>query len=367
MIPILEILKESVERNATDIHLTPGMPPALRIDKRIVPMDCEDLTPDLSKDMIYSILSTDQKEKLEKNLEVDFAFSLESLARFRGNAFHDRGSVCCALRKIPIEVPTMRELNLPQAVEPLMQKTRGLILVTGPTGSGKSTTLAAMLNKINSEYPYHIITIEDPIEYIHHHQKSILQQREVGQDTLSFANSLKYALRQDPDVILVGEMRDLETISSALTAAETGHLVFSTLHTDSATESINRIIDVFPPYQQQQVRAQLSLTLEAVLVQRLLPRASGKGLVMAMEIMMATPAIRALIRDNRIHEIYGTLQTSQKFGMQTMNMALYDYVRRGLLSMQTALLTSPNPDELARMKEKGDAAIAATQTGNTRR
>ncbi|MFA5031801.1 MAG: type IV pilus twitching motility protein PilT [bacterium] len=354
MINVLDLLKEAVEKGATDLHLTAGIPPAFRIDQRLVPADCESLLPDVCKDLIYSMLSTEQKELLEKNLEVDFAFSLESLARFRGNAFYERGNICCALRRISIEIPTLRELGLPLTIDGLVQKNRGLVLVSGPTGSGKSTTLAAMIDKINMEKPCHIITIEDPIEYIHRHKTALIQQREVGHDTLSFANALKYALRQDPDVILVGEMRDLETISAALTAAETGHLVFSTLHTDSATESINRIIDVFPPHQQQQVRSQISLTLEGVLVQRLLPRASGKGLVLALEVMMTTPAIRAIIRDNRVHEIYGTMQTSQKFGMQTMNMSLYALVKRGLISWSTALLISAHPEELQRMKDKGE-------------
>ncbi|MDI6840924.1 MAG: type IV pilus twitching motility protein PilT [bacterium] len=354
MISIHDLLKETVERDATDLHLTPGLPPEFRINQCLVSSGYEVLSPETCKELTYSLLTTEQKKKLEKDYEVDFAFSLEKISRFRGNTFFERGSVTCALRRIPIEIPTLRELGLPSSIDSMLQKMRGLILVTGPTGSGKSTTLAAMVDKINTERACHIITIEDPIEYVHNHKRAIVQQREVGQDTHSFARALKYVLRQDPDVILVGEMRDLETIGSALTAAETGHLVLSTLHTDSATESVNRIIDVFPPHQQRQVRTQLSLTLEGVIVQRLLPRASGRGLVLALEIMVVTPAIRALIRDNRVHELYGVIQTSQKYGMQTMNMSLISLVRKGVLSWSNALLASPEPEELKRMKEKGE-------------
>jgi twitching motility protein PilT len=314
--------------------------------------DTPPLAPAACKEYIYALLTAEQKKRLESHEEVDFAFSVEKLSRFRGNAFWERGSVACALRRIPFEIPTIRDLGLPTIVDNLIAKTRGLVLVTGPTGSGKSTTLSAMIDKVNTERACHIITIEDPIEYLHSHKKSLIQQREVGSDTQSFAHALKYALRQDPDVILVGEMRDLDTASLTLTAAETGHIVLSTLHTDSATESINRIIDVFPGGQQRQIRSQLALTLEAVLVQRLLPKATGRGLCLALEIMIATPAMRALIRDDRVHEMYGAMQASQKYGMQTMNMSLLSLVRRGTLSWRVAALTSPNPDELQRMKEK---------------
>lgn len=352
MATIQELLEETVQREATDLHLTPGLPPEFRIDRVLVPSGEAPLTAETCKELVYSLLTTEQKERIEAHEEVDFAFSVEGLSRFRGNAFLERGRIACALRRIPFEVPRLRELGLPLSVDLMVGKTRGLVLVTGPTGSGKTTTLAAMVNKINQERACHIITIEDPIEYIHEHSRALVQQRELGQDTGSFSNALKYALRQDPDVILVGEMRDLETISSALTAAETGHVVLSTLHTDSATESINRIIDIFPAYQQHQVRTQLALTLEGVIVQRLLRRASGRGLVLAIEIMTATPAIRALIRDNRVHEIYGAIQTSREFGMQTMNMSLAELARRGVLSWKTAQEASPSPEELKRMREK---------------
>jgi len=350
---IHDLLKETVERGATDLHITPGLPPEFRIDQLLVSSSNEVLSPENCKELIYSLLTIDQRKRLEQDLEVDFAFSVEGLSRFRGNAFFERGNVVCALRRIPFEIPPLRELGLPSVVDSMIQKTRGLILVTGPTGSGKTTTLAAMIDKINTEHACHIITVEDPIEYVHEHKRAVVQQREVGQDTHSFARALKYVLREDPDVILVGEMRDLETIQAALTAAETGHIVLATLHTDSATESINRVIDVFPAHQQRQVRAQLSLTLEGVLVQRLLPRASGKGLALALEVMVATPAIRALIRDSRVHEIYGVIQASQKFGMLTMNMSLISLVKRGIVSWSIALTISPNPEELKRMKEKG--------------
>ncbi|MBI4722445.1 MAG: type IV pilus twitching motility protein PilT [Candidatus Stahlbacteria bacterium] len=353
MASIYELLEEVIRLDATDLHLTPGLPPEFRVSQQLVPYeDSTLLTPESCKELVYCVLTAEQKKRLETHEEVDFAFSVDKLSRFRGNAFWERGNVACALRRIPFEIPTMRELGLPLIAESLVQKTRGLILVSGPTGSGKSTTLAAMIDKINTERACHIITIEDPIEYIHTHKKGLIQQRELGQDTQSFALALKYALRQDPDAILVGEMRDLETIGAALTAAETGHIVLSTLHTDSATESINRIIDVFPAYQQHQVRSQLALTLEGVLVQRLLPKASGRGLCLAMEIMIATSAIRAIIRDNRVHEIYGTIQASQKSGMQTMNMSLLAQVKRGVLSWRTAMIASPIPEELQRMKDK---------------
>jgi twitching motility protein PilT len=353
MISIYDLLEETVRRDATDLHLTPGLPPQFRISQLLVPSeDSPSLIPATCKEHVYALLTAEQKKRLEGHEEVDFAFSVEKLSRFRGNAFWERGSIACALRRIPFEIPTMRDLGLPPIVDALIAKTRGLVLVTGPTGSGKSTTLSAMIDKVNTERACHIITIEDPIEYIHVHKKSLIQQREVGGDTRSFAHALKYALRQDPDVILVGEMRDLDTASFTLTAAETGHVVLSTLHTDSATESINRIIDVFPAEQQRQIRSQLALTLEAVLVQRLLPKASGRGLCLGLEIMIATPAIRALIRDNRVHEMYGTMQASQKYGMQTMNMSLLSLVKKGSLSWRVAALTSPNPEELQRMKDK---------------
>lgn len=350
---IYELLEEAVRQRATDLHITPGLPPELRVDMRITPLDGDGvITPELSKELTYSLLTHEQREKFEHEHELDFGFSIDGLARFRGNAFIERGNVACAIRCIPFKIPTTKEIGLPPVVEGLTSRSKGLILVVGPTGSGKSTTLAAMIDKINSERACHIITIEDPIEYVYEHRSAIVQQREIGQDTKSFATALKFVLRQDPDVILVGEMRDLETIAWALTAAETGHLVFSTLHTDSAAESINRIIDVFPPHQQRQVRAQLSLTLEAVLSQRLIPKAEGKGLILGLEILIATPAIRALIRENRVHEIYGVMQASQKFGMRTMNMTLFELAKEGIITWPRAMMTSPNPEELKQMRNR---------------
>ncbi len=350
MVSIHDLLQEVVDKNATDLHLTVGLPPMFRIDQRLIASTYEVLTPETAKELIYSLITVEQRRKLEADKEVDFAFGIEQVSRFRGNAFIERTKTACALRRIPFKIPSTRELGLPPVLEEFTERSRGLVLITGPTGSGKSTTLAAMIDKVNSERSCHIITVEDPIEYIHQHKRAVIHQREVGQDTNSFATALKYSLRQDPDVILVGEMRDLETISAALTAAETGHLVLATLHTDSCTESINRIIDVFPPYQQRQVRSQLALTIEGVVTQRLLPRASGRGLVLGLEIMSATPAIRALIRDDRVHEIYGMLQAGQKYGMCTMNMSLHNLIQRELITWPRALLVSPNSEELKRMK-----------------
>ena len=354
MVTIQTLLEEMVLRGATDLHLLAGAPPYFRIDQELVPLEYNVLTPAMTRSLVYSLLNDQQKKRLEEEMELDFAISLEGLSRFRGNAYIQRGSVACAIRRIPFEIPALQELGLPDVVETITQKTQGFILVTGPTGSGKSTTLAAMINKINDERACHIVTIEDPIEYLHKNKMAIVSQREVGQDTKSFAQALKFVLRQDPDIIMIGELRDLETVSAALTAAETGHLVFATLHTDSAIESINRIIDIYPPHQQGQVRVQLSQVLEAVITQRLLPRAKGKGMVLATEVMIATPAVRTLIRESRVHEIYGVLQTSQRFGMRTMNMSLFDLFKKGLITWQTALLVSPNPEELKRMgKEVG--------------
>ena len=344
-----QLLHEMVEKGASDLHLSVGSPPYFRINKKLVAGDYPPLKPEDTRTLVYSVLNDAQKKKFEEEWELDFAISVPGLSRFRANVFFQRGSVACAIRRIPFEIPPLERLGLPKVVEELLLRPRGLVLVTGPTGSGKSTTLAAMIDRINTEQDKHIITIEDPIEYLHRNKKSIVAQREVGQDTRSFATALKYVLRQDPDVIMVGEMRDQETIFSALVAAETGHLVFGTLHTDSATESVNRIIDVFPPHQQQQVRIQLSQVIEGVITQRLLPRADGQGLVLAAEVMIATPAIRTLIREARVHEIYGVIQTSQRFGMQTLNASLYALYRQGLITWQDALSVSSNPEELKRM------------------
>jgi len=349
MVTIQALLEEMVVRGATDLHLIAGSPPCMRIDQELVTTDYEVLTPAMTRTLVYSLLSDNQKKRLEEELELDFAISIEGLSRFRGNAYLQRGSIACSIRRIPFQIPSIRELGLPPIVESLVEKRQGLILVTGPTGSGKSTTLAAMIDKINHERACHIVTIEDPIEYLHKNKMAIVSQREVGQDTRDFARALKFVLRQDPDVIMIGEMRDLETIAAALTAAETGHLVLATLHTDSAIESVNRIIDVFPPHQQGQVRVQLAQVVEAVITQKLLPRAKGKGMALATEIMIATPAIKTLIRESRIHEIYGVLQTSQRFGMKTMNMSLYSLYKEGAITWQTALYASSNPEELKKM------------------
>ena len=344
------LLEEMIERDASDLHVTAGDRPKLRIDGDIVDSNVEHvMSPKDTMQLAYSILTENQKKRFETEDELDFSFGIQSLARFRGNCFKQRGCVTLVVRQIPFNVRTFEELGLPNAVAKMADKPRGLVLVTGPTGSGKSTTLAAMIDKVNREMKGHIITVEDPIEFIHRHQRCIVNQREVGTDTHSFANALKYALREDPDVILVGEMRDLETIQAALTIAETGHLAFATLHTNSAAESINRIIDVFPSHQQSQVRAQLAFVLEGIVTQTLLPRAKGKGRVMAAEILVVTPAIRALIRDDKVHQIYSLMQGGKKWGMQTLNDALYQlYVGREIV-MEEALRCSSDPNEFLRM------------------
>ena len=344
------LLEEMIEKDASDLHITAGECPKLRVDGDIVSASSvEPMTPKDTLQIAYSVLTENQKKRFETEDELDFSFGIQNLARFRGNCFKQRGCVAMVIRMIPFQVKTFEELGLPPVVAKMSDRPRGLVLVTGPTGSGKSTTLAAMIDKINKERKGHIITVEDPIEFIHRHQSCIVNQREVGTDTKSFASALKYALREDPDVILVGEMRDLETISAALTIAETGHLALATLHTNSAAESINRIIDVFPATQQSQVRAQLAFVLEGVITQTLLPRAKGRGRVMATEIMVATPAVRSLIRDDKIHQIYSAMQSGKKHGMQTMNDSLYQlYVQREIL-MEEALRCSPPPNALMRM------------------
>ena len=305
------LLKAMVEQGGSDLHITTNSPPQIRVDGKLRPLNVPPLSPTDTKQIAYSILTDIQKHRLEEDLELDFSFGIKGLSRFRANVFHQRGAVAAVFRTIPYEILTFKQLGLSPVVEKMADKPRGLILVTGPTGSGKSTTLAAVLDKINKERHEHMITIEDPVEYIHQHQACIVNQREVNADTHSFSAALRSALRQDPDVVLIGEMRDLETIESALRIAETGHLTFATLHTNSAAQTINRIIDVFPAHQQAQVRAQLSLVLEGILCQTLLPRANGQGRVMAMEILVPTPAIRNLIREDKIHQIYGMMQTGQ--------------------------------------------------------
>jgi twitching motility protein PilT len=345
-----QLLDEMIERDASDLHITAGERPKLRIDGDITNSNAEHvLTPKDTLQLAYSVLTENQKKRFETEDELDFSFGIQNLARFRGNCFKQRGCVSMVVRQIPFSVKTFEELNLPPVLAKLAEKPRGLVLVTGPTGSGKSTTLAAMIDKVNREWKGHIITVEDPIEFIHRHQGCIVNQREIGTDTHSFGAALKYALRQDPDVVLVGEMRDLETISAALTIAETGHLAFATLHTNSAAESINRIIDVFPSHQQSQVRAQLAFVLEGICTQTLLPKASGKGRVMACEILIATPAIRALIRDDKVHQIYSAMQAGKKHGMQTLADSLYTHYMNRDVTLEECLRVTPDPNEFLRM------------------
>jgi twitching motility protein PilT len=344
------LLEEMIEKEASDLHCTAGERPKIRVDGDITDSSVPDvLTPKDTLQLAYSVLTENQKKRFEQEDELDFSFGIQNLARFRGNVFKQRGCVALVIRMIPFNVRTFQDLGLPPVIAKLSERPRGLVLVTGPTGSGKSTTLAAMIDKINKERKGHIITVEDPIEFIHRHQSCIVNQREVGTDTKTFANALKYALREDPDVILVGEMRDLETIAAALTIAETGHLALATLHTNSAAESINRIIDVFPHNQQSQVRAQLAFVLEGVITQTLLPKAKGRGRAMACEIMVATPAIRALIRDEKIHQIYSAMQAGKKFGMQTMNDSLYQLWMSREVTEDECLRVSSDPNEFLRM------------------
>ena len=345
------LLEEMIEKEASDLHITTGERPKLRVDGDIADSSVtEVLTPKDTLQLAYSVLTENQKKRFETEDELDFSFGIQNLARFRGNCFKQRGCVSMVIRMIPFNVRTFNELGLPPVIAKLAERPRGLILVTGPTGSGKSTTLAAIIDKINKERKGHIITVEDPIEFIHRHQSCIVNQREIGTDTKSFATALKYALREDPDVILVGEMRDLETIAAALTIAETGHLALATLHTNSAAESINRIIDVFPSNQQSQVRAQLAFVLEGVVTQTLLPEgdAAAAG-SMACEIMVATPAIRALIRDDKIHQIYSAMQSGKKHGMQTMNDALYQLYTNREVAQEECERVSSEPKEFLRM------------------
>jgi len=343
------LLQEMIQRGASDLHITVGNPAKIRVDGDLTnSRTAQVLAPKDTLQLAYSILTDSQKKRFETEDELDFSFGVQNLSRFRGNVYKQRGCVAMAIRQIPYEIVSIEKLGLPPIVNNMADKPRGLILVTGPTGSGKSTTLAAMVDKVNRQRKGHIITIEDPIEFIHRHQSCMINQREVGADTQSFSAALKYALRQDPDVILIGEMRDLETIGAALTIAETGHLVLATLHTNSAAESINRIIDAFPAHQQDQVRAQLAFVLEGVVTQTLIPRASGKGRVVAAEVMICTPAIRAVIRDEKIHQIYSLMQAGKKHGMQTMNDALQILYMKGEVTLEEALKRSGDPNELLR-------------------
>ena len=344
------LLEEMIERDASDLHITAGERAKLRVDGEITNANLEYvLTPKDTLQLAYSVLTETQKKRFEMEDELDFSFGIQNLARFRGNCFKQRGCVSMVIRQIPFNFSSFTDLGLPAVIAKMAEKPRGLVLVTGPTGSGKSTTLAAMLDKINKERKGHIITVEDPIEFIHRHQGCIVNQREVGTDTKSFANALKYALREDPDTILIGEMRDLETIQAALTIAETGHLAFATLHTNSAAEAINRIIDVFPSHQQSQVRAQLAFVLEGIITQTLLPKAKGRGRAMAAEILVVTPAIRALIRDDKIHQIYSLMQSGKKYGMQTLNDALYQLYMSREVTDDECLRVSSDPNEFLRM------------------
>ncbi len=356
-VTLQQLLKTMVDRGATDLHITSNSPPQIRIDGALVPLQLPPLNPVETKRLAYSVMSDNQKHRFEENLELDFSFGIKGLARFRSNVFSQRGTVGAAFRLIPWEIRSFKELGLPDIVSKICEKPRGLVLVTGPTGSGKSTTLAAMIDKVNRERKEHIVTIEDPVEYLHAHKKCIVNQRELHADTHSFANALRSVLRQDPDVVLIGEMRDLETIESALRIAETGHLTLATLHTNSAAQSINRVIDVFPSHQQPQVRAQLSFVLEGILCQALLPKV-GHGRALSLEIMIPNSAIRNLIREDKVHQIYSAMQTGQaKFGMQTFNQSLASLYFKKVISLETALSVSHNLDELQEMISRGAGLI----------
>jgi twitching motility protein PilT len=344
-----DVLIQVMEREASDLHLTAGAPPMIRHHGKLHALDYPRMTPQLTREIIYSILTNDQRQRLETEWQIDFAYSIPGRARFRVNAYFQRASLGAAFRLIPHEMPALGDLGLPSVVEEFTKKPRGFVLVTGPTGSGKSTTLAAMIDMINETRHEHILTIEDPIEFLHKHKNCIVNQRELGGDAQSFGAGLKGALRQDPDVILVGEMRDLETIGTALTAAETGHLVFATLHTQDTAQTVDRIVDVFPPEQQHQVRTQLSVALQGILTQQLLPRADGQGRCVATEILVPTPAVRNLIREGKTHQIYSALQTGGATGMQTMDAALADLVREQKISRELAEARSSTPDELRRL------------------
>lgn len=354
-ITLPELLRKMTDAGGSDLHITTNSPPQMRVHGHLSPLlGFGAMTPADTKRLAYSVLTDAQKHRFEENLELDFSFGLKGMSRFRANLFNQKGAVGAVFRAIPYEIKTFNDLGLPQVVSDMCKKPRGLVLVTGPTGSGKSTTLASMVDKINVERHEHILTIEDPIEFLHNHKNCVVNQREVAADTHSFGSALRTALRQDPDVVLVGEMRDLETIEMALRIAETGHLTFATLHTNSAYSTINRIIDVFPSGQQAQVRTQLSLVLEGILCQSLLPKASGDGRVMALEILVPNAAIRNLIREDKIHQIYSMMQTGQdKFGMQTFNQALATLHHKRLITLETAMQRSSNADELKELIERG--------------
>jgi twitching motility protein PilT len=354
-----ELLQKLVAMNGSDLHITTATPPQVRVHGHVQRLPMADLGPAETKQLVYSVLTDAQKKRFEETQELDFSFGIKGLARFRCNVFTQRGAVAAVYRLIPEKIRSFDELGLPKVIATLAERPRGLVLVTGPTGSGKSTTLAAMLDKINTERHDHILTIEDPIEFVHSHKSCIVNQREVHSDTHSFSNALRAALREDPDVVLIGEMRDLETVEAALKIAETGHLTFGTLHTNSAAQTINRIIDIFPAGQQSQIRTQLSLVLEGIVCQALLPRADGKGRVASLEIMVPSPAIRALIRDDKVHQIYGSMQTGQdKYGMQTANQSLASLYMKKLITLEAAMNSSSNKDELQEMINRGVGVVA---------
>ncbi len=364
MATLPELLKALVELDGSDLHLTTNTPPQVRIHGKLQPLDLPALTPAETKQLAYSVLTDSQKKRFEETQELDFSFGIRGLARFRCNVFNQRGAAAAVYRVIPEKIKNFQELGLPSVIATLAERPRGLVLVTGPTGSGKSTTLAAMIDKINGERHEHILTIEDPIEYIHPHKSCLVNQRELHSDTQSFSSALRAALREDPDIVLIGEMRDLETIESALRIAETGHLTFATLHTNSASQTINRIIDVFPAHQQGQIRTQLSLVLEGIVCQTLLPRADGKGRSLAMEIMVPTPAIRNLIRDDKVHQIYSSMQAGQeKAGMQTMNQSLATLYMKRQITLETALGASSLKDELQEMISRGAGVVPGAGLG----
>lgn len=360
-ITLHQLLKTMMDKGGSDLHITAATAPVIRIDGKMVPLKLPALTPTDCKRLCYSILTDTQKSRFEDDSELDLSFGVKGLARFRANIFIQRGVVSGAFRQIPFKISNIKELGLPPSIADLCEKPRGLVLVTGPTGSGKSTTLAAMIDKINKETNQHILTVEDPIEFLHPHKGCIVNQREVNSDTNSFKKALKYILRQDPDVVMVGELRDLETIEAALSVAETGHLCFATLHTNGAIQTINRLIDVFPPHQQQQVRAQLSFVLEGVVSQTLLQKASGVGRALAAELLIPTPAVRNLIREDKVHQIYSQMQMGQnKYGMITLNQSLYDLFSKRQISLDEALTNSADPEELRSMiSNSGNAQATA--------
>src|SRR5512140_2682451 len=353
-VTLSDLLKKMLELNGSDLHITTNSPPQIRIHGHMTPLDLPPLNPAETKQLAYSVMTDAQKHRFEEDFELYFSFGLKGLARFRANIFNQRGAAAAVFRVIPFEIKSFNQLSLPPIVSKLCDRPRGLILVTGPTGSGKSTSLAAMLDKINTERHEHIITIEDPIEFVHQHKSCLVNQREVHQDTKSFTSALRAALREDPDVVLIGEMRDLETVESALRIAETGHLTFGTLHTNSAASTINRVIDVFPSHQQPQIRAQLSLVLEGIMCQSLLPKIGGQGRAMAMEILIPTAAVRNLIREDKIHQIYSSMQSGQdKYGMQTFNQSLATLVLSKQITQETAINRSSMPEELVEMINRG--------------